>query len=177
MAFPQSFRPSPNHAEAPLHERRGVVLHHTVMSFEQTLAYMLDPASRVSYHAVIARTGERCTLVRDEHIAWHAGVSSFQGRPHCNAFLLGLAFEGDTYREPLSTAQIESALEWLAGRWERYGWSPDSLVDHRQVAPGRKDDLNPMEWARFEACVREWAIGQAQKKRGPPEGEPRSIEK
>jgi len=157
MAFPESFRASPNRAEQPTHERRGVVIHHTVMPYEQTIAYMLDPVSRVSYHAVIAKNGERCTLVPDEQIAWHAGVSSFQGRPHCNAFLLGLAFEGDTYRAPLTAAQIDSALEWIARRWVQYGWSPDSIIDHRQVAPGRKDDLNPVEWLRFQAAMNGWA--------------------
>ncbi len=156
MAFAELFRASPNHAVQPLHERQGVVLHHTVMTYAQTIAHLLDPASRVSYHAVVAKTGERCALVRDEHIAWHAGVSSFQGRQHCNAFLLGLAFEGDTYREPLTVSQMESALEWLAYRWTRYKWTSSSIVDHRQVAPGRKDDLNPVEWARFREAFLDW---------------------
>lgn len=156
MAFAEIVRLSPNHAEQPFHERQGVVIHHTVMTYEQTIAYMLDPASRVSYHAVVAKTGERCTLVQDEHVAWHAGVSSFQGRQHCNAFLLGLAFEGNTYRDPLTIAQIDSALEWLSYRWGRYSWAPGSIVDHRQVAPGRKDDLNPTEWSRFEQALLRW---------------------
>lgn len=156
MAFPETFRRSPNHAEAPAHECQGAVIHHTVMPFEQTLAYMLSSESQVSYHVVIAKNGERCSLVRDEHIAWHAGVSVFKGRPHCNHFLLGLAFEGDTYREPLTRAQLESSLEWLAYRWSRYNWQISSLVDHRQIAPDRKDDLNPAEWTRFESTVRRW---------------------
>ena len=157
MPFAESFRASPNHAEHPLHERRGVVIHHTVMAYEQTISYMLDPSSRVSYHTIVAKTGERCGLVHDEHIAWHAGVSSFRGRDHCNAFLLGLAFEGDTYREPLTKVQIDSALEWVAYRWKRYGWSSASFADHRQIAPGRKDDLNPAEWRRFERALHDWA--------------------
>lgn len=153
MPFAEIFRESPNCASAQEPAWLGVVLHHTVMSYEATIERMLDPASRVSYHVVIAKTGERCALVTDERIAWHAGVSSFQGRQNCNAFMLGVGFEGDTYRDPLTDAQIASALDWLAPRWARYGWTPAWITDHRQVAPGRKDDLNPAEWARISALI------------------------
>ncbi len=27
------------------------------------------------------------------------------------------------------------------------------MTDHRQVAPGRKDDLNPAEWERLRAAI------------------------
>jgi AmpD protein len=30
----------------------------------------------------------------------------------------------------------------------------DRVTDHRQVAPGRKDDLNPVEWDRLHAAIR-----------------------
>lgn len=159
MSFLEIVRPSPNCAQDPVNARQGVLIHHTVMSYDATISYMLDPASRVSYHAIIAKSGERCQLVPDEHIAWHAGVSTFQGRDHCNFFLLGLAFEGDTYREPLTASQLESAFEWLGFRWAIYHLNPDVIVDHRQVAAGRKDDLNPAEWERFRQALVVWAAG------------------
>jgi AmpD protein len=153
VAFPEFQRLTPNRASAPAHERQGVVFHHSVVGFKETIAHMLSPESRVSYHALIAADGTRCTLVADEDVAWHAGVSEFRGRPGCNAFLLGLAFAGDTYREPLTGSQIESALEWLAVRWAARGWTLEWMTDHRQVAPGRKDDLNPPEWDRLRAAI------------------------
>jgi N-acetyl-anhydromuramoyl-L-alanine amidase len=123
------------------------------MSFDATIAHMLNPASKVSYHCLIADDGTRCTLVSDEHIAWHAGASTFLGRARCNDFLLGLAFAGDTYRAPLTNAQLDSAREWLAERWVRYGWTPEVITDHRQISPGRKEDLNPVEWTRVQAML------------------------
>jgi AmpD protein len=87
-------------------------------------------------------------------VAWHAGVSRFLGRDNCNDFLLGVAFAGDTYAAPLSESQVESALEWLSSRWTALGWGPGRITDHRQAAPGRKDDLNPVEWDRLSAAVR-----------------------
>ena len=153
MPFPEFTRLSPNHDLAPPHECAGVLFHHSVAPFADALTRLLDPASKVSYHALIDSDGTRCTLVLDRHIAWHAGASSFLGRTRCNDFLLGLAFAGDTCAAPLTPAQLASALEWLASRWTRYGWTPDRMTDHRQVSPGRKDDLAPAEWARLHAAI------------------------
>lgn len=153
LPFPEFTRLSPNRDATRPHEQLGVVFHHSVLDFNATIAHMLQPESRVSYHCLIAPDGTRCTLVPDAEIAWHAGVSSFRGREQCNLFLLGVSFAGDTYRDPLTAAQLASMLEWLRPRRLRHGWTPADLTDHRQVAPGRKDDLNPVEWARVILAV------------------------
>ncbi|CAM3136143.1 N-acetylmuramoyl-L-alanine amidase [Rariglobus hedericola] len=154
-SFTEIRRPSPNFSATPAHEKLGVCFHHSVMDFEATILHMLSPESRVSYHVLIGADGTRATLVPDDHVAWHAGVSSFHGRNNCNAFLLGVSFAVDTRTTPLTTAQIASALDWLAPRWLRHGWTPACMTDHRQVAPGRKDDLAPREWLRLLAAISE----------------------
>jgi N-acetyl-anhydromuramoyl-L-alanine amidase len=153
MRFTEIVRLSPHRNTAPPHERLGALIHHSVRPFEDTIGFMLQPASAVSYHCLIAPDGLRCTLVPDEQIAWHAGASVFRGRPRCNDFLLGLAFAGDTYRAPLTDGQLASALEWLGARWTAHRWTPECIADHRQVSPGRKDDLNPAEWTRLHAAI------------------------
>jgi N-acetyl-anhydromuramoyl-L-alanine amidase len=153
MSYRELFLLSPNHATAPAHERRGVCFHHSVMDFESTIAHMRNPASQVSYHLLIAPDGTRARLVADEHIAWHAGVSVFQGRPRCNDFLLGVSFAGDTYAAPLTAHQLASVLDWLAPRWLRHGWTAAAMTDHRQIAPGRKNDLAPAEWNRLITAI------------------------
>ncbi|EIQ01003.1 negative regulator of beta-lactamase expression [Opitutaceae bacterium TAV1] len=157
MNFPETSCPSPNHAAppaCPAHEQLGVCFHHSVMPFAETVAHMLRPESQVSYHVLIAPDGARARLVADEHIAWHAGASTFLGRSRCNDFLLGVAFAGDTRAAPLADAQIASALDWLAPRWAVRHWTPAVMTDHRQIAPGRKDDLAPAEWLRLLAAIR-----------------------
>lgn len=109
--------------------------------------------SGVSYHLVIAVDGTRARLVAEECVAWHAGVSSFQGRSGANTFLLGVAFAGDTHAAPLTEPQIDSVLEWLALRWAERGWMLAWMTDHRQISPGRKDDLAPTEWLRLRAAI------------------------
>lgn len=155
MPFPEFNAPSPNFAAESAQEGLGVCFHHTVLSFGETIALMQRQESRVSYHVVIAADGARARLVDDAHVAWHAGVSSFHGRTGCNAFLLGVAFAGDTHAAPLTAAQIASALEWLATRWTSRAWSLEWMTDHRRIAPGRKDDLAPAEWSRLRAAIKE----------------------
>jgi len=157
MPFPAFDRFSPHWSSEPPHERRGVLFHHSVKSFVDTVAFMTHPDNRVSYHVLIDADGTRCTLVPDEKVAWHAGISTFQGRSGCNAFLLGLAFAGDTYLAPLTEAQLASAREWLEARWRRYQWTTAWMTDHRQAAPGRKDDLNPVEWLRVQTMLATFA--------------------
>jgi AmpD protein len=152
MAYRNFERPSPN-CGAGRNERLGVLFHHSQTGFEETIARMGEPESQVSYHCLIDRDGTRCTLAEDTRVAWHAGASSFLGRSRCNDFLVGVSFAGDTYVEPLSGDQIESALDWLDARWDPLGWDPGRMTDHRQVSPGRKLDLNPPEWDRLIAAI------------------------
>ena len=173
MPFREFERLSPNRSPGR-HERLGVLFHHSQLGFEETIARMLDPASQVSYHCLIDRDGTRCTLVPDTDIAWHAGASRFLGRTRCNDFLLGVAFAGDTDRDPLSEAQLASSLEWLEARWARLGWTLERLTDHRQVAPERKRDLNPAQWRRLFAFVAarfHVEIGPPTPQKKPPESE------
>jgi AmpD protein len=151
--YPVFERRSPNCDAAPVHERRGVIFHHSELEFEATIAWMLRPESKVSYHCLIGADGARCTLVPDAAIAWHAGASHFLGRSRCNDFMLGVAFPGDTDQTPLTAAQIASAIEWLAERWTDRGWDLGRMTDHRQVSPGRRRDLNPLEWERLRAAI------------------------
>jgi AmpD protein len=152
MAFREFERLSSNRDPSG-HERLGALFHHSELGFGETIARMLSPASRVSYHCLIDADGTRCTLVPDLQIAWHAGHSRFLGRDGCNAFLLGVAFAGDTYAAPLTEAQIASALEWLDARWVPLGWGTGRVADHRQVSPGRKRDLDPAQWDRLAAAI------------------------
>jgi AmpD protein len=154
MTYPEFERLSPHFDPAARHERRGVLFHHSELGFAATIDHMVGPASRVSYHCLIDADGTRCRLARDESVAWHAGVSHFLGRDRCNEFLLGVAFPGDTYAVPLTAAQIASTIEWLEQRWERCGWNLARMTDHRQVAPNRKRDLNPVEWVRLHEAIR-----------------------
>jgi AmpD protein len=110
----------------------------------------MDPASRVSYHAIVATDGRRTVLADPDERAWHAGVSSWRGKRDLNSWSIGAAFEGDTNKRTLGEAEMASMADYLAPIMARYGLTMADVTDHRSVAPGRKDDLAPAELARFK---------------------------
>ena len=110
---------------------------------------------RVSAHLIIRRDGELVQYVDLHKRAWHAGISSFQGREICNDFAIGVELEG-TDRIPYEDVQYrvlaETARE-IGARFPAIG--PESIVGHSDIAPGRKTDPGPaFDWGRFRTLVR-----------------------
>ena len=63
---------------------------------------------RVSSHFFIDRSGRLFQYVSCLDRAWHAGVSSYEGRENCNDFSIGVELEG-TDSAPYEQAQYENA--------------------------------------------------------------------
>ena len=129
---------------------KAIVLHHTAGSYAGSVAWCMDPISKVSYHAIIARDGKRTVLADPDERTWHAGISSWRGKRDLNSWAIGAAFEGDTNKRELGEAEMASMAEYLVPLMKRYGLTLADVTDHRTVSPGRKDDLNPKELARFK---------------------------
>ncbi|MCB5190241.1 1,6-anhydro-N-acetylmuramyl-L-alanine amidase AmpD [Methylobacillus arboreus] len=95
---------------------------------------------RVSSHFVIRRDGALQQFVPCEARAWHAGVSSWQGRERCNDFSIGIELEGSDF-EPFATAQytvLQALLKLLVSHYPIR-----DIVGHSDIAPGRKTDPGP----------------------------------
>ena len=115
----------------------------------------MDPISRVSYHAIVAKDGRRTVLADPDERTWHAGVSSWRGKRDLNSWAIGAAFEGDTNTRQLGEAEMASMAEYLVPLMKRYGLTLADVTDHRTVSPGRKDDLNAKQLARFKSYLAE----------------------
>ena len=141
--FPEVFKASPNISYNTI-KPEGVVLHHSYGSYNGGVSWILNDASNVSYHVLIDTDGARTVFAKDSQRAWHAGRSSFNGKVGCNNFMLGLAFSGDTTSRELTKAEIDSAVEYLLPRFDRWGWPKDlsTVTTHRDVSPGRKVDVD-----------------------------------
>jgi N-acetylmuramoyl-L-alanine amidase len=113
----------------------------------------MDPASRVSYHAIIGKDGRRTVLADPDERTWHAGKSEWRGRRDLNSWSIGAAFEGDTNKRELGEDELASMAEYLVPLMRRYGLTVADVTDHRTVSPGRKDDLKASELARFKAYL------------------------
>lgn len=120
---------------------RVLVLHSSAgPSDKSDLAWMQDPASKVSYHALIGRQGQLYTLVRPEDRAWHCGVSEWNGVKDVNSVALGLSFANKhDSKEALTPIQIAVALGVVEG-WARQYPTIEAVVTHRDIAPDRKSD-------------------------------------
>jgi len=102
---------------------------------------------RVSSHLAIRRDGSLTQYVSFTERAWHAGVSSYQGRAACNDFSIGIELEG-TDSVPYEPAQYRVLGECVAALLRAYPrLSAQRLVGHSDIAPGRKSDPGPcFDW-------------------------------
>jgi len=111
-------------------------------------------ALRVSAHALVRRDGAVVQFVPFHARAWHAGASSWQGRSACNDFSIGIELEG-TDTDPYADAQYDSLVRLVRALMATYpGLTPDRLVGHDQIAPGRKTDPGvSFDWPRLRRLV------------------------
>ena len=130
---------SPGRTIKPTH----IIVHHTDGAYAGSVAWGMDPVSRVSYHCIVSQLGKRTVLALPTQRTWHAGKSSWQGRPDANSWSIGVAFEGNTYISPPSPAAILSAIEYLLPIIEDHKIPLANLLRHADVSPGRKDDCSP----------------------------------
>ncbi len=92
---------------------------------------------RVSAHFLVRRDGALVQFVSCDERAWHAGQSSFEGRPACNDFSIGVELEGtDTAPyEPAQYATLASLTNALVARYPI-----EAVAGHSDIAPDRKTD-------------------------------------
>jgi N-acetylmuramoyl-L-alanine amidase len=176
-------RPSPNF-DARSRPIDLIVLHYTGMQGAETaLARLTDPAPvagrfpgpwqsadaaadaplpRVSAHYVVDEAGQIYALVPEEHRAWHAGASSWEGDGDVNARSIGIEIVngGHDFGLPeFPAAQIDGVIALLKdifARWPQL--NARRVVAHSDIAPERKADPGEkFPWKRLaEAGVSIW---------------------
>ena len=145
-SYPETKTRTPNVSAKPI-TPKAVVLHHSGGSYAGGVSWIKNPASRVSYHCLIAKDGRRTVFAIPTQRTWHAGKSEWRGKRDLNSWSLGVAFEGDTNKRELGEAEMKSLAEYLAPIMLEYRLTLDDVTDHRTVSPGRKDDLSPKAFA------------------------------
>lgn len=181
-------KPSPNF-DARTRPIDLVVLHYTGMQDAETaLARLTDPApvagsypgpwqsddvepdaplSRVSAHYVVDEKGQAYSLVPEEHRAWHAGVSSWEGDGEVNHRAIGIEIVngGHDFDLPdFPSEQIDGVISLLNDIFERWPQlNAKRVVAHSDIAPARKADPGEkFPWKRLaEAGVSIWPTDTA----------------
>jgi N-acetyl-anhydromuramyl-L-alanine amidase AmpD len=141
---------------------KAIVMHDTAGAYLGSIDWtgrIINPSTGkrlyASYHCIIARDGRRTITNEDDNRAYHAGLSTFKGKNSLNGWSIGVAFERNSHTEPLQKEAIESAIEYIIPRMKKWGITPEWVTDHRTIAPVRKVDLHPKEFAKFKVALEE----------------------
>lgn len=111
-------------------------------------------ALRVSSHLLIRRNGELVQYVPFHKRAWHAGVSSFQGREKCNDYSIGIELEGadDIAYEDIQYQVLANIIQLICKAFPQI--TPERITGHSEIAPGRKTDPGPaFDWSYFRTLI------------------------
>jgi len=106
---------------------------------------------QVSAHLLIRRRGEVIQYVPFDQRAWHAGVSSWQGRDKCNDFTIGIELEGcdDQTFESEQYQQLAKVITCLCQNYPQL--NHETIKGHSDIAPDRKTDPGPcFDWATLK---------------------------
>ena len=121
------------------------------LDFDEHPAYDAIRGLQVSSHFLLRRTGELVQFVSCDERAWHAGESSWRGRPGCNDYSVGIELEGlaGGAFEAAQYDALATLIRELAGRYPIR-----DVAGHEHVAPGRKDDPGPgFQWSRLRRAT------------------------
>jgi len=110
-----------------------IVLHSTYGSYLGSVAWLKNPASKVSSHYIISREGEIRKLVSESNTAWHAGNFSVNQE--------SIGIETTDNKQKDITQKAKDALIWLvADIKSRY--NIQNIKFHREIVPTACPYLN-----------------------------------
>lgn len=169
LLSPAYYVPSPNFSPRPPGSAIDLLVIHGISlppgefggtAIVELFTNCLDPTThpyfeeiknlRVSSHLLIRRDGQIIQFVPFIYSAWHAGVSEFCGRTHCNEFSVGIELEG-TDTLPYVEVQYYRLAEVARELMRVYpAITKQRMVGHSDIAPGRKTDPGPaFKWDYF----------------------------
>lgn len=164
--------PSPHFNERPDNETPSLLVIHNISLppgefggpwIDALFTGNLDPEAhpffaeiahlRVSAHCLIRRDGEIIQYVPFHLRAWHAGVSTYQGREACNDFSIGIELEG-TDSLAYTKAQYQALQQVTRLLIDHYPQIAQHITGHSDIAPDRKTDPGPaFDWATFREAL------------------------
>lgn len=113
---------------------QGIILHHTAEeNITGTLSSLCNSKREASSHVVIDKDGTRYILAQPESITWHAGYSMLNGREKCNDFTVGIEFQGNTKKYPLTEDQVQSAIDYIVPLMAKYNIPIENIVTHEKI--------------------------------------------
>jgi len=123
---------------------QSVVIHYTGMrSLQSAVERLISKKYEVSSHYLISRTGKIIQLVKDNNIAWHAGVSNWFNFKNLNKYSIGIELENKGHQygyQNFSSKQIGQLIKILKVLKKKYKIKNVNITGHSDIAPNRKTD-------------------------------------
>jgi len=123
---------------------QSVVIHYTGMrSLQSAVERLLSKKYEVSSHYLISRTGKIIQLVKDNNIAWHAGISNWFKFKNLNKNSIGIELENKGHRYSYQTfpsKQIVQLIKILKILKRKFKIKNINITGHSDIAPNRKID-------------------------------------
>lgn len=171
--------------ESPFYESRKsnpidmIILHHIgsvnnkLYSVSGTLSWFTDESvhinnstglieNKVSAHYVIPREvhegNDLYYLVKDENIAYHAGISQWtvkeKLRKYLNKYSIGIELQGDGNLVEYTDYQYEVLIWLVKDLMNSYNIPESNILGHEDVAPDRKVDPGKFfDWKRLRTAI------------------------
>lgn len=120
--------------ELPSRNIEYLILHHiSDISFLDSISTLKK--CQVSSHYIINDDGEIFCLVEDKNIAYHAGISYWNGQESLNKNSIGIEFfSKDPFSLGFSDKQIESGIKLCQKLIAQYHISPKNIIGHSDIA-------------------------------------------
>lgn len=151
--------PSPNHSRR-MRAVEMVVVHWTGGSYASAVDWCQRAESQVSYHAIIAPTGETATLVPWDRSAWSVGKSKARDKRFTwgtsgNSASDNIALAGGPPTKPTKAA-LTALAQLVRARFAARGWPTSEtwrIVGHADVCVpvGRKTDPEGQGWMSLDS--------------------------
>ena len=136
---------SPNYIHC--NKRRNihsVIIHYTGMrSLQSAVERLLSKKYEVSSHYLISRTGKIIQLVKDNNIAWHAGISNWFKFKNLNKNSIGIELENKGHQygyQAFPSKQIVQLIKILKILKRKFKIKNINIIGHSDIAPNRKID-------------------------------------
>jgi N-acetylmuramoyl-L-alanine amidase len=137
---------------------RYLIIHYTFGDFASSLKTLTQ--GEVSSHYLVDINPPKVYLLVDEsQRAYHAGQSNWRGNTALNASSIGIEIvnsggrpgpDGKIVYADYPKAQMDVVVALVKDIVKRHQISPDRVLGHSDIAPGRKDDPGPkFPWKRL----------------------------
>ena len=123
---------------------QSIVIHYTGMrSLQSAVERLISKKHEVSSHYLISRAGKIMQLVKDNNIAWHAGISNWFVFKNLNKNSIGIELENKGHQygyQDFPNKQITELIKILKILKKKFKIQNINITGHSDIAPHRKTD-------------------------------------